>query len=101
MIYSIFTIIIYFLLIQHKWLSFEYEMVRKSLLLPSIFHISTLMIMIVFRLIHHNCPFFKCAQEEIYLTTVNNDSNLAACSSPTDGSHIMSNDALLRKSDFS
>ena len=57
--------------------------------------------MIVFRLIHHNYSFFNCAAERMYLTEVNTNSNLAACSSPRDGSQIMSNDALLRTSAFS
>ena len=56
--------------------------------------------MIVFRLIHHNYPFFNCAAERMYLTSVNTNSNLPACSSPTDGAKIMSNDALLRTSVF-
>ena len=30
----------------------------------------------------------------MHITAVNTDSNLAACSSPTDGAQIMSNDAL-------
>ena len=57
--------------------------------------------MIVFKLIHHNYPFFNCAAERIYPTAVNTNSNLAVCSSPTDGAQNMSNDALLSTSDFS
>ena len=56
--------------------------------------------MIVFWMIHHNYPFFNCAAEQIYLTAVNTHSNLAACSYPTDGAQIMSNDAILRTSAF-
>ena len=36
----------------------------------------------------------------MYFTAVNTDSNLEACPSPTYGAQIMSNDALLRTSDF-
>ena len=57
--------------------------------------------MIVFRLIHHKYPFFNCAAERMYLTAVNTNYNLAACSSPRDGAQIMSNYSLLRTSDFS
>ena len=57
--------------------------------------------MIIFRLIHHNYPYFNCAAEQIYLTEINNDSNLADCPSPTDGAQIMSDDDLLRTSTFS
>ena len=56
--------------------------------------------MIVFLLIHHNYSFLNFAAERIYLTAVNNISNLAACYSPTDGAQIMSNEALLKKSAF-
>ena len=49
----------------------------------------------------YNCvPFFNCAAEQIYITTVNTVSNLAACSSPTDAAQIMSNDSLLSTSAF-
>ena len=57
--------------------------------------------MIVFRLIHQNYPFFNCAEERMYLTAVNTNSNLAACYSPIDGAKIMSNYALLSTSAFS
>ena len=50
--------------------------------------------MIVFRLIHHNYPFFNLSAERMYLTAVNTHSNLAACTSPKDGAQIMSNNAL-------
>ena len=56
--------------------------------------------MIVFRLVHHNYPFFDCAAEQMYITAVNNNSNLASCPSPTDGEQIMPNDSLLRTSAF-
>ena len=57
--------------------------------------------MILFRLIHHNYSFFNFSAEQMYITAVNNNSNLAACYSPTDGPQIMSNDALLSTSAFS
>ena len=51
-------------------------------------------------MIHHNYSFFNHAAERMYLTAVNTVSHLAARSSPIDGAQIMSNDVLLRKSDF-
>ena len=64
------------------------------------FYIEKLLDIIVFRLIHRNDPFFVCAAERMYLTAVNNNSNLAACYSPTYGVKTMPNDTLLRKSVF-
>ena len=58
-LYSVLTIMIYFLLIKHILLSFEYEIVSKSISWHSTFLTATLKIMIVFWLIHHNYPFFQ------------------------------------------
>ena len=64
------------------------------------FYIEKLLDAIVFRLIHHNYPFFNCDAEKINLTAVNNNSNLSVCSYPTDGEQIMSNDSILSRSVF-
>ena len=59
------------------------------------------MIMIVFRGIDKNYPYFNCAPLKMYLTAVKTTSNIAFYSSPTDWAQIMSNDALLRTSALS
>ena len=55
----------------------------------------------VVKLIHHKYSLFKCAVEKIYLTEVNNVSNSATSSLPTDGAQIISNDYLLSTSALS
>ena len=49
-------------------------------------------------LVYHNYSFFNCAVEKICFAAVNNVSNSATCSSPTDGAQIISKDSLLSTS---